>query len=1582
MAPATLQPSTTNMSASSEPGKIDLADQKEIEAIWKEVNAKVLELAGGDPKKAQRTLSIDDVLNYIDHVQKVDEAKAEKYGAFKNIVSQTLQCIGVVGGIVTEGVATVFAPAGTCYNALTFVIQAWQGYEGTFENLAELLEKCVEFFERLQSYQGRMDAKLTRLASQNLRLFVEICDRTIKLRKKHTRFLRFTKQLFLCDDGVQDLLSMMEKLNSKEALLVSAQTYRLVSDSAGDIKLILDAQKELKREDEGKRWRRSIAKALGFPGTALDNDGEPVPAWQRALDTRLNSLVEGTGDWWRTDDTFFYWATAQYPEESVFILSGTGGTGKTSMMANTIRSIRRLRSEAPSSRVAAAFYFADGDKRKPDDEDESGCLERVSRTLLWQLATSYEAMTKSVASVVERAAPFEGALNLWDQLFFNNKELQNSNTTFYLFIDTFDPELMPLLQRYQEVPDRAKVRIFLTGRPELVATYLGQASGVSFAEVPITKRNQRDVEKYIVSQMDNMPMLRDTGRQGISKWRQKIMVGLRDKCAGDYFKLNTSLAALAKVDLIEDIEEVLADAGKPRTDQIKAELHRLNTTRTIKEIREINEIILWVEHGRRYFSVEMMDAILSVKHRRPSFTLRGDQQPPSLQRQTSSALTQSSEAEESAALTTISLLPLAEKLRDKYPIFSVTDSGVVDWRNSEIKGQIPMREGQQDTTFHVEASARSRGIQESEISIIRHFLSKVCPEDLYDRFQFEDFFNEKLGARLKEYIHLDPDNADIRIALTSLVILTDKDLRNRDTLRQYAMYWLLEHLQAVDLSTADRKLKGQVGPLLVRLFTEECGIDSLFWCFDINVSAKTWEQTEAFYLREARNEWVYSTAGVREVARWFSDSSVTKNITGEVGENFVTAVKTPGANLHVAVLSKAATRMAAHLFIEIEFLKRQFQTTTRFLRGYLTRLEGKDMPDDPATYREIGWEDYEKWEFNALPTNELEEIETWAFTELPESKSTPARESLWEIHGALQAFQLCDNEEEKKEISQKRAAEALELNPQNWHACHFISSRPTTSKEEGVELLKRAKNAVDDIRAENKAWMDDSANRALLARITLDLGNKLWELGDYPTAARTHRESLGYEYVHFSAYAKVLHRYQEREQWDEFIAFMGTLNEKREVWDAYFDELVNEFIIDLVDEDSDMLANAADITNRWDVIVGFFTIAIDIGSKLQAYELLFLLREGFARTLELTSGNVDEKNIVSIRIAALESIRAHPSDTLPQARINAMTDSLAQTYLDEAFRPNTSDEKRQALGVTMSALLPDVSDGMDAWDNIVTICCIIRYDFKRNTKSETAKLWIQRVVRAGLELLSDLDEENDSYAYWLLSRLFATIEDEENHTITWAMRNAIQVQELAKWDEWVSTPIASPTKIKSFEEDSIATRLNLGFQRSDSSMSLFTKEREKPTSVNGNGVGKPARTVTAPEPAHKDEFQVKTPPTRIATDIVEAAPEDAPPKPTWFVACECCDGHWTVMDQPLFCCADCVGNVLDRRCYDLLMNDQINLRGFNCKKEHKFLEIPAWDGERFGDMPRGYLPLPGNKEKRWIALEEWKETLRRQYLQG
>lgn len=101
---------------------------------------------------------------------------------------------------------------------------------------------------------------------------------------------------------------------------------------------------------------------------------------------------------------------------------------------------------------------------------------------------------------------------------------------------------------------------------------------------------------------------------------------------------------------------------------------------------------------------------------------------------------------------------------------------------------------------------------------------------------------------------------------------------------------------------------------------------------------KTWRSGEQVYLREARSEWLYSTAGVNQILRWFNDPVVARSITSEVGKSFLEAVKAPNANLHEAVLSRAAKIMADHLFRRIEFTRREFLAACCFLRGYLSRV--------------------------------------------------------------------------------------------------------------------------------------------------------------------------------------------------------------------------------------------------------------------------------------------------------------------------------------------------------------------------------------------------------------------------------------------------------------------------------------------------------------------------------------------------------------------------------------------------------------------------------------------------------------------
>ncbi|EXM08575.1 hypothetical protein FOIG_01655 [Fusarium odoratissimum NRRL 54006] len=97
----------------------------EVSQIWKQVEIRVLQMAGGDCSKIKPDLDINSVLQHLDQSQSKDKKASENYGPVKKFFNRMLQCIQTIGGIVADGASFVFALAGTSYNALAFVIRAW-----------------------------------------------------------------------------------------------------------------------------------------------------------------------------------------------------------------------------------------------------------------------------------------------------------------------------------------------------------------------------------------------------------------------------------------------------------------------------------------------------------------------------------------------------------------------------------------------------------------------------------------------------------------------------------------------------------------------------------------------------------------------------------------------------------------------------------------------------------------------------------------------------------------------------------------------------------------------------------------------------------------------------------------------------------------------------------------------------------------------------------------------------------------------------------------------------------------------------------------------------------------------------------------------------------------------------------------------------------------------------------------------------------------------------------------------------------------------------------------------------------------
>lgn len=72
--------------------------------IWSQVQARVVQLAGGDSSKIQADLTIEGVLAFLDKAQ---DASAKKDSSIRDAFEKTLQFIDTVGGIVAGGASEV-----------------------------------------------------------------------------------------------------------------------------------------------------------------------------------------------------------------------------------------------------------------------------------------------------------------------------------------------------------------------------------------------------------------------------------------------------------------------------------------------------------------------------------------------------------------------------------------------------------------------------------------------------------------------------------------------------------------------------------------------------------------------------------------------------------------------------------------------------------------------------------------------------------------------------------------------------------------------------------------------------------------------------------------------------------------------------------------------------------------------------------------------------------------------------------------------------------------------------------------------------------------------------------------------------------------------------------------------------------------------------------------------------------------------------------------------------------------------------------------------------------------------------------
>ncbi|CEL02875.1 Putative NACHT and TPR domain protein (AFU_orthologue; AFUA_7G06670) [Aspergillus calidoustus] len=1265
----------------------------EIVEIWSQVQVRVIQLAGDDPSKIKKDLTIEGVLVYLDKAQ---DQSAPKDSSIRGAFEKTLRFIDTVGGVIAVGVSEAFGPSELCFNALSMVIQAWQGYQGVFESLATLLEKCGQYMSRLEYYiRAGMDAKLAKVACQHLQLFVEICDRTIKLRRSTRRRIKvFTKLLFLNDNDIEDLLTKMDGLVDEEGRLVAAQTFSFASETVvstrenlaisravnSKLDMLIANRSDSLKESDTKRRKERILETLAFDENKLDQDKrEPDPYWQRIYYNYRKCVVPGTGEWVFQEPEFRAWERGSRESPCILAIEGTEGSGKSYLTSTIIRRLRNRSSvESSDSRTLLAFYFVEGDSK--EELKRTNHLDVIAKSLIWQFVQADVSYMKSVANICEQARDMDPH-EVPGRLLFDNGDIgQTIDANFFIVIDGLNDIVGDTLVTFLENAlsssvSHRKIRILLTGRPRAFEQ-ISAHKEIAYKTIHISERNRPDIEMYIESRMDKIDALRNKQRFGVPALRKKISESLRDKTAGDYFRVNTILKRINNLDYVNDIDQVLENAGRERSQQIQAEIESLNSTRNAKEIAEINEIILWILYGREWFQPQQMAAVL--------YTKTGE----------------------------LSLLTLEAKLQIKYTIFEVDSDGDIDFRSYEIVELIP--EGNQPSGEDLRQA--SKRVLPEEVDIVRHFLRTVCPPQLYTKFDFETVFEQKLRHTGGYIYRDDKDTAEAKLAVRCLRILTEERDERREILRLYAVNYFHQHLAAVDLSLVGRQWKRQIGPLLLKLFTDDGSTDALLWTSDPDLASN--------FAWMVRSAWLDGNGGATETVRWLRESVAVVDITDDEARSWVSNF-TSSLSPDKELLNILAKRMV------VRWLREQTPQSLAvyafsFILGALKKINGVVKVKTPGSNPDV-------------PTVEdISEIEEWSRQLLGCEK-----DSLWEVQVAviLHNFQFDADAE-------KRCRRSLQLDPSNWRASYYLA-HVVPSNGEAIEILN---DIIGTLEADQK-WMEESNHVWAFAEMLFDRGQRFWDAEQFPQAIESYTKSVQVNYAGFKRILQIIEQYYGRRLWTDILSLLRTIQA------GSGDKAhLSKMLVDLASEErfhSIVLQTAVE-TGQFEFIEQVYNDAIKLSTESEAYTSLYYIRYHYAN--EMFQQDNGEERAIELWETALK-------DDLPRSFLDIdyvlpyLTVKLAPVYLSRALEAEEGSETAQDYLHRISSITPDETSE----SNVIlpSKLYLARY-YQVEGDEAKAKQIVRSIVKLALEMLSDDDNDNDYLAYWRLLLVFLPLNDDQN----------------------------------------------------------------------------------------------------------------------------------------------------------------------------------------------------------------------------
>nr|KMM67961.1 hypothetical protein CPAG_04294 [Coccidioides posadasii RMSCC 3488] len=412
--------------------------------------------------------------------------------------------------------------------------------------------------------------------------------------------------------------------------------------------------------------------------------------------------------------------------------------------------------------MAVAYYFF-----QKDNKDERS-VNKALRAVIWQLTQRDAVYQKSVAGACDKPEEFGNTLELWRQLIvqFSTK----IEVTIFIILDGIDEAKAetgdPLIQILREVSLFAaekrplSLRLLITGRP-MSFLEINKTPNIAMSTIQLGTRNTEDILKFVELRLDTMEIFKKSDQPDIQELKERIRTELTHGAQGESFlnvRLVRFLTEISKKRRRKEIEEVLEHADEDRQATIAREIERLRQALGDEDIEDLNEVLIWVIGAMVWPLLTTLESALFIKNGESSLTPLENQV-----REKYSALLEVSE----------------------YQTLAVTSQSIIEYFRAKAQ------QAAEDKATHT-------ALHESEIAIVKRFLRNFCDDELFNKFGFEEFFQEKLSHR-NTSIHADLDNMDLHILLSLLKAICGELRSEVFTLIEYTCYWLPDHLTEVDL---------------------------------------------------------------------------------------------------------------------------------------------------------------------------------------------------------------------------------------------------------------------------------------------------------------------------------------------------------------------------------------------------------------------------------------------------------------------------------------------------------------------------------------------------------------------------------------------------------------------------------------------------------------------------------------------------------------------------------------------------------------------------------------------------------------